>query len=388
VPPRRSHASWSKWANGQEREFTLGVEEEVMLLDPARGRALSPAIDAVLDAWPQASRDQVSSETHSSAVELRTHVHATVADAVAELAELRAELARVLAGLGLVAGVAGTHPSAVWHEMEVSTRERHQQVYDSMRELARREPTFALHVHVGLSSAEAGISAFNRMRAHLPLLLALSANSPFWQGRDTGLASARTPLFQAFPRVGIPRAFGSYGEYVNAVDLLLRCSAFPDPTHLWWDVRPQPNLGTVEVRIMDAQSTPDANAALVALVQSLVRLELVDGHADSALVHAPEVLDENRFLAARDGVEATLVDPVRGCPVSARHSAIELMCACAPHARELGCASELDLLGAILENPSPARQRKLAGHGGSEGLLTQLAADFLRPQGGRADEAA
>jgi len=245
-----------------------------------------------------------------------------------------------------------------------------------MRELARREPTFALHVHVGLPSGEAGIAAFNRLRAHVPLLLALSANSPFWQGRDTGLASARTPLFQAFPRVGIPRAFGSYGEYVRAVDLLLDCGAFPDPTYLWWDVRPQPKLGTVELRIMDAQSTLAATAALVALVQSLVRLELVDGHADAALVHAPEVLDENRFLAARDGVDAELVDPVRGRAVSVRDVAIELMSACAPHATKLGCARELELLGDLLDHPGPARQRRLAARDGLIGLVADLATDF------------
>jgi carboxylate-amine ligase len=334
----------------------------------------------VLAAWPRSTRDHVSSETHASAVELRTGVHATVSDAVAELTVLRAELVRVLGGLGLAAGAAGTHPSAVWHEMAVSTRERHQHVYGSMRELARREPTFALHVHVGLPSGEAGIAAFNRLRAHIPLLLALSANSPFWQGRDTGLASARTPLFQAFPRVGIPRAFGSYGEYVRAVDLLLDCGAFPDPTYLWWDVRPQPKLGTVELRIMDAQSTPGATAALVALVQSLVRLELVDGHADSALVHAPEVLDENRFLAARDGVDAELVDPVRGRAVAIGDIAGELMSACAPHADALGCGDQLELLRDLLDNPGPARQRQLAARDGLQGLVADLAIDFSRPQ--------
>ena len=124
-----------------------------------------------------------------------------------------------------------------------------------MRELARREPTFGLHVHVGVPDAEAAIHAANRLRTHIPLLLALSVNSPFWQGRDTGLASARTPLFQAFPRVGIPRAFTDYAEYVEAVDVLIRCDAVPEPTFLWWDVRPQPRFGTVEVRIMDAQTT-------------------------------------------------------------------------------------------------------------------------------------
>lgn len=367
---------WSKWRHGHATDYDLGIEEEVMLLDPSNGWALAPAIDDVLAAWPEATRDSVSSETHASAVELRTGVHATVGAAIVELGDLRAELGRVLDGLGLAAGTAGVHPSAVWHEMQVSSRDRHQDVYGSMRELARREPTFALHVHVGLPSGEAGIAAFNRLRAHIPLLLGLSANSPFWQGRDTGLASARTPLFQAFPRVGIPRAFGSYGEYVRAVDLLLDCGAFPDPTYLWWDVRPQPKLGTVEVRIMDAQSTLGATAALVALVQSLIRLELVDGHADAALVHAPEVLDENRFLAARDGVDAELVDPVRGRAVPLRDVASDLVRACAPHAAALDCEAQLAGIEALLEHPGPARQRALAERDGLEGLVADLALDF------------
>ena len=370
---------WSKWRHGHATDYDLGIEEEVMMLDPARGYALAPAIDEVLAAWPEESRDSVSSETHASAVELRTGVHATVGDAVAELGELRAVLGGVLAGLGLVAGGSGTHPSAVWHEMQVSSRDRHQHVHGSMRELARREPTFALHVHIGLPSGEAGIAAFNRMRAHIPVLLALSANSPFWQGRDTGLASARTPLFQAFPRVGIPRVFGSYGEYVRAVDLLLDCDAFPDPTYLWWDVRPQPKLGTVEIRVMDAQSTLGCTAALVALVQSLVRLETVDGHADAALVHAPEVLDENRFLAARDGVDADLVDPVRGRAVSVLEIAAELMHACGPHALELDCGPQLALLAGLLDHPGPARQRALAARDGLDGLAAGIAAAFNAP---------
>jgi carboxylate-amine ligase len=378
-PTARVEHPWSKWRHEHATDYDLGIEEEVMLLDPANGWALAPAIDAVLAAWPEATRDSVSSETHASAVELRTGVHATVGAAIAELAELRAELARVLDGLGLAAGTAGVHPSAVWHEMQVSTRDRHQDVYGSMRELARREPTFALHVHVGLPSGEAGIAAFNRLRAHIPLLLGLSANSPFWQGRDTGLASARTPLFQAFPRVGIPRAFGSYGEYVRAVDLLLDCGAFPEPTYLWWDVRPQPKLGTVEIRIMDAQSTVGATASLVALVQSLTRLELVDGHADAALVHAPEVLDENRFLAARDGVDAELVDPVRSRAVPLREVAAEVVRACAPHAAVLGCAAQLAGLEALLANPGPARQRALAERDGLDGLVADLALEFLAP---------
>ena len=377
MPPdsavQRDQVPWSKWRHGND--YTLGIEEEVMLLDPADW-SLAPRIDEVLAALPEDLCDHVSSETHSSAAELRTGVHGRVGDAIAELGRLRTRLNAVLKPLGLAAGTAGTHPSAVWHEMRVSSRDRHQEVYGSMRELARREPTFALHVHVGLPTGEAGIAAFNRLRAHVPILLALSANSPFWQGRDTGLASARTPLFQAFPRVGIPRAFGSYGEYVRAVNLLLDCGAFPDHTYLWWDVRPQPRLGTVEVRIMDAQSTLDHTAALVALVQSLVRLELVDGHADAALVHAPEVLDENRFLAARDGIGAALVDPVQGRAVSVVDVVAELMLSCAPHAAELGCSEELKHVAQLLVDPGPERQRRLAARGDLVSLVADLAADF------------
>jgi carboxylate-amine ligase len=375
--PGRETVPWSKWAHPKGPDYTIGIEEEVMLLNPGSW-SLASAIDAVLTAWPEHSRDSVSSETHSSAVELRTGMHNTAIDAVAELAQLRAQLTTVLDGLGLAAAVSGTHPSAVWHEMAVSSRERHQAVLGSMRALARREPTFALHVHIGLPTGEAGIAAFNRLRANVPVLLALSANSPFWQGRDTDLASARTPLFQAFPRVGIPRAFGSYGEYVRAVDLLLACGAFPDPTYLWWDVRPQPKLGTVEVRIMDAQTTLDSTAALVALVQSLVRLELVDGHADAALVHAPEVLDENRFLAARDGVDAELVDPVRGRAVPVASLATELVGACEPHAHALGCSAELERVGRLLVEPGALHQRQLAARDGLDSLVANLAGDFSR----------
>ena len=151
--------------------------------------------------------------------------------------------------------------------------------------------------------------ALRGLRVHVPLLLALAANSPFWQGRDTGLASARVPIFGTFPRVGIPRQFADYAEYVEAVDVLLRCDAFPEPTFLWWDVRLQPKLGTIEVRIMDSQTRVGDNAALAALVQCAVRLEATEGYVDEAIAARPEVLEENRFLATRDGMRAEFIDP-------------------------------------------------------------------------------
>jgi carboxylate-amine ligase len=217
----------------------------------------------------------------------------------------------------------------------------------------------------------------NRLRAQLPLLLALSANSPFWQGRDSGLASARTPLFQAFPRVGIPRTFESYSDYVEAVDLLVRCQAFPDYTYLWWDVRLQPRFGTVEVRIMDAQTTVRATAALCALVQSVARLEAEDGYAANELMCAPEILDENRFIAARDGAEAELIDPVRERRIPVRQLLDELLDAVGPHAKVLGCADEIGDLHELVERPAAARQLEVGRRPAKlPGLVEHLAAAF------------
>jgi glutamate---cysteine ligase / carboxylate-amine ligase len=350
---RTQWAEWRPHASGAD--FTVGVEEEVMLLHP-HDWSLAQQIDRVLPGLPRDLAAHVTPETHKSALELATGVHGRVEQAAIELAGLRAALQEHLSVLGLRAAAAGTHPFTVWHETVVSSDGRYQLVYGSMRELARREPTFALHVHVGVRDPEAAVALAGRMRAHLPILLALSANSPFWQGRDTGLASARTPLFQAFPRVGIPRAFDSYSHYVDVVDLLIRSGAFPEPTFLWWDVRLQPRFGTVEVRIMDAQTSVEDAAALVALVQSLARLEWDEGFACEQLLASPEILDENRFVAARDGVEAELIEPSAAGRVSLRAKVEEVIEACRPHAVRLGCEAELDHVATLTERPPAARQ--------------------------------
>jgi carboxylate-amine ligase len=376
---RTPQPAWARWPDAPG-DYTLGVEEEVMLLHPSSW-ALAGAIDVLLPRLPEDLRGKVVSETHSAAVELNTGVHATVAGAIGELGALRGKLAAALDELHLRAGCSGTHPFAVWHDMAISSGDRHQEVQGSMRALARREPTFALHVHVGVPHPVAAMAAANQLRAHLPLLLALSANSPYWQGRDTGLASARTPLFQAFPRVGIPRAFVSYADYVETVDLLVRTQAFPDHTFLWWDVRLQPRLGTLEIRIMDAQSRLDHTAALVALVQSLVRLEITEGFASASYLRAQEVLDENRFLAARDGAGAALVDPDQERRVPVAEILEELLPACRPHAEALGCADELALVPALLEAPGAEHQRAVAGEHDDQRALVAALADAFAPSG-------
>jgi carboxylate-amine ligase len=369
--------SWSRWAPGAATSpWTIGVEEEVMLLDPSHWSLASRA-DDVMSRLTGELASHASTETHGSALELRTDPHVTVADGLAQLEDLRGDLARELAMLDLRAAVAGLHPFTLWQDTQISEGDRYRFLDGSMRELARREPTFALHVHVAVPDPDSALRAINRLRTHLPLLLALSANSPFWQGRETGLASARTPLFQAFPRVGIPRAFLDYSDYVSTIDLLLRCEAFPEPTFLWWDARLQPRFGTIEVRIMDAQSTIADSAALTALVQCLVRLEATDGSGADPQIDLPEVLAENRFLAARDGADASLIDARLGrrSPVSeVLESVLEL---CTPHAEDLGCVEQLQWTRNLAATPRPIRQLDLArGPDKLPGLVEALSALF------------
>lgn len=281
-----------------------------MLLD-RDGWSPAQASETVLAQLSDDVRDRMAAETQACVIELATVPHRTASAAGAESRALRQALRVLLDGLGLGAAGAGTHPTARWEEIEISDGSRYQDILRSMRELARREPTFATHVHVGVPDAEQAITLMNRLRMHLPLLLALSTNSPFWQGRDARLASSRIPIFDAFPRVGIPREFESYGHYVEAVDGLIQAEAIPDPTFLWWDVRPQPRFGTIEVRIMDAQSLPDRAEGLAGLVQVIAHMELCEPSPRQTPL-SPEMLEENRFLASRDGIAARLIDPLTG----------------------------------------------------------------------------
>jgi carboxylate-amine ligase len=364
---------WARWRVSDP--YTVGAEEEVMLLDAQC--ELAHVADSVIPELPTELAAHVAPETHGAALEIASGVHARVSGVAGELRELRVGLECAVGERGMRLAGSGTHPCAVWHGTVVSSGARQQAVYSSMRELARREPTFALHVHVGIPDPDDAVRVANRLRAHLPLLLALSANSPFWQGRDTGLASTRTPLFQAFPRVGIPRAFAGYEEWVETVDVLIRSRAFPEPTFLWWDIRLQPRFGTVEVRILDAQTTVDESAALCALVQCLARLEAQDGYASDQLVDSPELLSENRFLAARDGMDAHLLDPLLERAVKARVVLDEVLAACAPHARVLNCVPELELVVELAERTGAERQRSLARKaGGLPPVVHALAGAF------------
>jgi carboxylate-amine ligase len=365
---------WASWQSSSP--FTVGLEEEVMLLEPSDW-SLAQRSDDVLPRMSAGLAPHLSAETHQAAIELATDPHGSIGEAMAQLRDLRRQLNDDLAGLGLAVAGSGTHPFALWSETIVSPSSRYQVILRTMAELARREPTFALHMHVGVPDPEDAIRLMNGMRAHLPLLLALSANSPFWQGRATGLASTRMPVFGAFPRTGIPRHHASYEDWMQNVDVLLRCGAFPEPTFLWWDVRPQPKLGTVEVRVMDVQTTAERTGALCAFLQSLAHLELEEGDPATTYAASDEVLAENRFLATRDGIEASFLDPASEGLRPARDIAEELLDAARPHADALGCRDDLELVPEIMAAPGFAHQLAVAERrGGLPALVSELASQF------------
>jgi glutamate---cysteine ligase / carboxylate-amine ligase len=365
-----AEAQWAEW-NTAVDPYSVGVEEEVMLLDPHNRWALAQRIEDVLEMLPPTLVGYVSAETHQAAIELKTDPHPSVGTVIAQLRRLRVELVAGLGRMGLAAGAAGMHPLALWSETEVTSASRYQQIRRTMRDLTTREPTFALHVHIAVPDPERAIDLYNRLRTHLPLLLALSGNSPYWRGRDAGFASTRTIVFQAFPRTGMPRRYGSYSEWVETVDLQVRAGALPEPTFLWWDIRPQPRFGTVEVRVMDAQSRIAETATLVALAQSIARLELEEGYASEEIVSSEEVLAENRFLAARDGVDARLIDPTTESLRPLTEQLIELLESVHHHAAALGCLEPLERVAALAAAPGATRQR---AHPTDEDGLVRLVA--------------
>ena len=346
-----------------------------MLLEP-RDWSLAQSSDEVLARLSGELSAHTFSETHAAVIELATGIYPDVDGVVAELAALRDRLAHELGAMGLSVAGAGTHPLTVREEAEVSSASRYRTVNDSMRVLARREPTMALHVHVGVPSPEDATRLLNGLRRCIPVLLALSANSPFWQGRDSGFASARTFVFQAFPRTALPRAFADYAEYVEAVDALIAPGALPDLSFLWWDVRLQPALGTVEVRVMDAQTRGRDVAPLVVLIQSLACLEL-EGER-SSVMPSPEALAENRFLAARDGMDARLIDSEAPHLVPVREILAGLLADCREAAVVLGCAGALDRLWRLAARNGAECQRALVADDGDLGhVVANLASRFL-----------
>ena len=350
---------------GAEAEFALGVEEELLLVDAGTLALEHSAVEVLGRVSVPKEEGALCPEAYAALVELTSPVCTDAAEAVSALARLRERLHAA----GATTIGAGLHPDGAFGDVVHHPGERYALIAQETRGLLSRTPTCAVHVHVGLPDAETAIRTYNGLRAHLPLLQALSANSPFWHGRDSGLQSARALVFRAFSSSEIPVAFESFDQYAEQVEATVAAGGLPDYTYLWWDVRPHPALGTVEVRAMDGQSSLRTVAGLAALVHALA-LHAAEHHGP---YERRETLMESSFRAARDGLGATLWHDGALRPVTEiAQATLDLA---RPHARELNCDGALDEIDRILaEGNGASRQRAAFDRGGMTGLLTALAA--------------
>jgi glutamate---cysteine ligase / carboxylate-amine ligase len=353
-----------KVAFGTRPAFRLGVEEELLLVDP-HTHALAHTASQVLARLPSGGDEgRFAPDTYEAEIELKSAVSASAGEAVGHIAALRDELR----ASGASAIGAGVHPAAAFGDVVHVDDPRYHAIVGMLRGLISRTPTAALHVHVGMPDPATAIIAHNGLRSHLPLLQALAANSPFWYGIDSGFASARAQMFRAYPRSVIPPAFRGFDDYERAIEAVVSSAEIEDYTFLWWDIRPHPILGTVELRAMDAQSDLRAVAGLAALVHGLALAEV--DHPRRA--EDPGVLMESSFRAARDGLGATLWSEgaLRSVPELAER-ALRL-------ARRHRDVPELEEVERIVREGNGAdRQRTAHERGGMPAVLAQLCAETL-----------
>ena len=321
---------------------------------------LSNSIESLLADLNDVPTDgEVKPELMEGVCEIATTPVKNTVEAGAQLRALRRTVNQVAQQHGLAIGSAGTHPFALWEDQRIVARPRYRDLISGLQFVARQEIIFGIHVHVGVDDPDKAIHVTNGMRVHAPLLLALSGNSPFWRGDVTGLDSTRTPVFRAFPRVGIPPRYDDFADWARRIQFMVETKVIGDYTYLWYDVRPHPTFGTVEVRVMDSQTRVEQTLALAALVQAMVK-ELCE-HFDSGeeLSRYPyEMLDENKWLAARHGLGAQLVDLPKQERVPVPELTHRVMERLRPHAEELGSEADFDCLEDILDKGNgAARQR-------------------------------
>jgi carboxylate-amine ligase len=359
---------------------TLGIELELSLVDE-HTRELAHGATAVLDdLGPLAGRPatdpagtdgaeppKVKHELFECTVEIITGVCDTVADARADLQSSLDAVRTAAAARGYALASSGTHPFSRWRDQRVTADPRYEELVGELQWTARRLAIFGVHFHVGVPTGDRAVSIANALRGYLPLLLALSASSPYWEGEDSGLASARCKVFESLPTAGLPPPLANWAEFVELMDTLVRAESIRSIREIWWDVRPHPDFGTVELRMCDAPPTLTEVAAIAALAHSLVT------HLDEQLAHG-EPLDprnewtvrENKWLAARHGVDAQLITDLTGNRRAVPDLVDDLVTELAPTARELGCLDELAGLTDIVQTgPSYARQRAVRAAGGS-----------------------
>ena len=365
--PVRAH----RFATGPE--YTVGIEEELMLLD-ADDLALAPGVEQIVSG---VSDDRVKPELMRCQIEVATSPSRSVAGALDDLLDLRSRVIRVAAEHALRVAGCGTHPYSLAEDQQLTARDRYRELAAELRYPLRREVCFGMHVHVAVGGPDKAMRVIEAMLADLPLLLAVSASSPFWRGEPTGLRSTRTVVFQSLPRSGLPPAFGSYEDYALGVERLQRAGAILDHSYLWWDIRPHPRFGTIEVRSLDVQPRALDSIAIAGLVQALVR------HYGRRYDHGERfaeadrfVVGENRWLAARHGLNAPLVDVDSDTSTSARHCLVDLLDRLEDDAAAIDATSALDRIASMVKDGTSAdRQLALHRHGATLPEIVKSVAD-------------
>jgi carboxylate-amine ligase len=340
--------------------FTIGVEEEFQIIDPATGE-LRSHVSELVAATSAGLGEQVKPEMHQSIVEIGTKICADVGELRADMLRTRGELVRAAERVGLQVAAAGTHPFSNWIDQVISPGERYKNIVDELQQLARSLLIFGMHVHVAVPDRTTMIDLMNMARYFLPHLLALSTSSPFWLGRDTGLKSYRTTVFRRFPRTGIPDYFSSWSEYEDYVTLLMKLHCIDNAKKIWWDVRPHPTFGTLEFRVCDVATKVEDAIAIAALVQAIVvKLHrLYTGNMGFRL-YSRTLIEENKWRAARWGVEGNLIDFGKQAEVPMQQLGVELLSFVDDVVDDLGSRHILGHIHKILrEGTSAERQLRV-----------------------------
>jgi carboxylate-amine ligase len=343
----------------KDHSFTLGIEEEFAIVDPET-RELRSHIQEILEGGKVMLKEQIKPEMHQSVVELGTEICQSVVEARAHVIELRSRLAELAGRAGLKIASAGTHPFSHWRDQLITEGERYQEIVKDMQQLARANLIFGLHVHVGIPDREAAIHVMNQARYFLPHIYALSVNSPFWVGQDTGLKGYRLKVFERFPRTGIPDAFESLSEYEDYCKLLVKTGCVDNAKKIWWDIRLHPFFDTLEVRVCDAQSRVDDTLAIAALIQAVIaNLYKLQWQNMSFRIYRRRLIDENRWRASRYGIGGKLIDFGRETEVDTRSLLNELLEFVSTEVNELGSEKEMAHIERIMREGTGA-DRQLA----------------------------
>jgi len=345
--------------SAKDHTFTLGIEEEFAIVDPET-RELRSHIQEILEGGKVVLKEQIKPEMHQSVVELGTEICQSIEHARTHVVDLRSKLAELADKADLKIASVGTHPFSHWRDQQITQGDRYQEIVRDMQLLARANLIFGLHVHVGIPDREMAIHVMNQARYFLPHIYALSVNSPFWVGHDTGLKGYRLKVFERFPRTGIPDAFESLSEYEDYCKLLVKTGCIDNPKKIWWDIRLHPFFDTLEVRACDAQSRVDDTLAIAALIQAvIVKLHKLLRQNITFRVYRRRLLDENRWRASRYGIDGKLIDFGKEAEVETRSLLNELLEFVSTEVNELGTEKEMAHIERIMREGTGA-DRQLA----------------------------